>query len=75
MSPLSVSNANAAEGTHPVLVVLDSTLASSSDNFAVHAASADKTIFLTGTEIVKYIESTKAQVKVIDFAKLASAPA
>lgn len=75
VSALSISSANAANGTHPLLVVLDASLASSSENFAVHAASADKTIFLTGTDIANYIQSTKAEVKFIDFSKLASAPA
>ncbi|UZJ52191.1 hypothetical protein CBS101457_001511 [Exobasidium rhododendri] len=73
VSPLSISSANAAEGINPVLVVLDSSLASSMENFAVHAASADKTIFLTGVDIAKYIQSTDTQTKVIDFSKLAAA--
>jgi prolyl-tRNA synthetase len=59
VSPLSITSVNAAEGPHPVLVVLDASLATSSENFAVHAASADKTIFLSGIDVVKYIENTK----------------
>lgn len=51
-------------------MVLDASLASSSDKFAVHAASSEKTVFLTGIDIAKYLESTKAEVKVVDFSKL-----
>lgn len=73
VSPLSVSSANAAGASQPVLVVLDASLATSTENFAVHAASADKTLFLSGLEIVKYLESTGVDMKVIDFGKLANA--
>lgn len=75
ISPLSVSTANAEEGSHPILVVLDESLASSSDSFALHAASSDKTIFLTGQDVQKYLQSTGVALKVIDFSKLGGAAA
>lgn len=75
VSPLSVSKANGPEGSHPLLVVLDAFVASSEDQFAFHAASSEKTIFLTGKEVAKYLESTGAKVETIDFSKLASNPA
>lgn len=75
VSPLCVTKANAAEGTHPLLVVLDASLASSTGMFAFHAASADKTIFLTGKDIGKYLHSTGAVVQTVDMSKLGTAPA
>ncbi|PWN88352.1 putative proline-tRNA ligase [Acaromyces ingoldii] len=75
VSPLSVSKANGPEGSHPLLVVLDAFVASSEEQFAFHAASSEKTIFLTGKEVAKYLESTGAKVETIDFSKLASNPA
>lgn len=63
-------------------VCLDSVLASSSADHAVHLTSSSKTIVLKGVDIKKYLESLVAggegEVKVIDFEELkknAPAPA
>lgn len=75
VSPLNVTKANAAEASHPLLVVLDQSLASSSELFALHAASSDTTIFLTGQDVHKYLQSTGVALQVVDFTKLTSAAA
>ncbi|SPO38151.1 probable proline-tRNA ligase [Pseudozyma flocculosa] len=66
VSPLSINTNNAG----PLIVALDAALATSSDSFAVHAAAADQTLFMTGAEIAKYLQSTGAKVEVVDFSKL-----
>lgn len=75
MSPLNVTKANALDGAQPVLVVLDQSLATSSGRYAVHAASSEKSIFLPGTDIAKYLESTGADLKIVDFSKLGTGAA
>ncbi|PWN50876.1 putative proline-tRNA ligase [Violaceomyces palustris] len=69
VSPLSINSANAA----PLIVALDSAIASSSESFAVHASSADQTLFMTGTDIAKYLESTGAKVNFLNFEELKNA--
>ena len=77
VSPLALSKENFTK----VVTVLDSSLASSSSNFAVHALATDSTTFLTGSDIGKYLrslESDETKVVEIDFEALktgASAPA
>ena len=64
-----------------VVTVLDTSLASSTSTFAVHALAADATTFLTGSDISKYLhglESGETKVVEIDFEELkteAGAPA
>ena len=66
VSPLSINKDNSAS----LIVALDAALATSMDSFAVHAASAEETLFMTGAEIAKYLQSTGAKVEVVDFEKL-----
>lgn len=66
VSALSINKQNAAQ----LIVVLDAGLAASTDHFAVHAASAEETIFMTGAEIAKYLQSTGVKLEVLDFDKL-----
>lgn len=65
---------NAAEQSHPMVVILDSALAQSSEAFVFHAASSEKSIFLSGKDVATYLESTGVAVQVVDFAKLSSTP-
>lgn len=77
VSPLALSKDNFAK----VVTVLDTSLASSSSTYAVHALTPDATTFLTGTDISKYLHSLEAgetKVVEVDFESLkgeASAPA
>ncbi|KDQ60189.1 hypothetical protein JAAARDRAFT_32570 [Jaapia argillacea MUCL 33604] len=63
ISPLSLD-----ENTFPrVVTVVDSSIASSSSLFALHAQSSSSTIFLSGKEIVSYLQHlVKEDVKVIE---------
>ncbi|KAI0944886.1 hypothetical protein AcW1_001710 [Taiwanofungus camphoratus] len=69
LSPLALN-----EQTSPkVTTVLDSTIASSSSVFAVHALSSSETIFLTGKDIQAYLkrlETQEAPLHDIDFESL-----
>lgn len=69
VSPLALN-----EQTSPkVTTVLDSTIASSSSVFAVHALSSSETIFLTGKDIQAYLkrlETQEAPLHDIDFESL-----
>ncbi|CCA67343.1 probable proline-tRNA ligase [Serendipita indica DSM 11827] len=56
------------------VVVLDSTIASSDEIFAVKAASSEGTVFLAGRDIHAYLQSldkSSQKLHVVDFAKLA----
>jgi prolyl-tRNA synthetase len=56
-----------------VLTVVDSTLANASKPFAIHASSSTSTNFLTGQEIVSYLQSLESEDKkleIVDFAEL-----
>jgi prolyl-tRNA synthetase len=59
-------------------LLLDSTLAGSSAEHAVHLTSSSSTILLKGTDIKLYLESLVGEgegsgVKVVDFAEMAAA--
>ena len=73
VSPLALN-----EKTFPkVLTVIDSSIASSSSVFAVHALSSSSTVFLSGTDIVSYLqrlETEDVKVQHLDFQNLAVAP-
>lgn len=66
VSALSITRENASQ----LVAVLDAGLATSTDHFAVHAASSEQTLFMTGAEIAKYLQSTGVKLEVVDFAKL-----
>ncbi|KAG8946576.1 hypothetical protein FRC03_001349 [Tulasnella sp. 419] len=69
VSPLALD----ADTFPKVVTVLDSSLASSTSLFALHASASDKTIFLKGTEIAQYLtklESTESKVHEVDFVAL-----
>ncbi|KAJ7257857.1 hypothetical protein B0H12DRAFT_1110235 [Mycena haematopus] len=74
LSPLALN----AETFPKVLTVLDSSIASSSSLFAVHALSSSATVFFSGKDIVAYLrhlETDSVKVQELDFADLAgSAP-
>lgn len=66
MSPLALDKQNLPK----VVTVLDTSLASSSATFAVHALTPDQTIFLKGIEIAAYLrnlESGDTKIQEIDF--------
>ncbi|KIJ61451.1 hypothetical protein HYDPIDRAFT_137771 [Hydnomerulius pinastri MD-312] len=56
-----------------VTTVIDSSIASSSATFAIHASSSSSTIFLSGKDIVSYLQSLETdelKVQEVDFAAL-----
>ena len=58
-----------------VLTVVDSSIASSSSIFAIHAASSSSTIFLSGQDIVSYLrhqETDAVKIQELDFQELAT---
>lgn len=58
-----------------VVTVLDANIASSSEIFAVRPKTNEATVFLSGTDIHKYLQSLDAESKllhVVDFADLTS---
>ncbi|KAJ7600519.1 hypothetical protein C8J56DRAFT_999732 [Mycena floridula] len=72
LSPLALN----ATTFPKVVTVLDSSIASSSAVFALHALSSDTTIFLSGTDIVaylKHLETDNVKIQEIDFQALSSA--
>ncbi|KAF8886533.1 prolyl-tRNA synthetase [Infundibulicybe gibba] len=72
LSPLSLNQALFPK----VLTIVDSSITTSSSTFAVHANSSSSTVFLSGQDIVGYLqklEGDEAKIQVIDFAELASA--
>lgn len=77
VSPLALNK----ESFPKVLTVIDSSIATSSSVFAVHALSSSETVFLSGKDIVSYltsIESGDAKIQEVDFETLktdAPAPA
>lgn len=77
MSPLALNAANFSK----VVTVVDSSIASSSSQFALHAHSSSSTIFLTGKDVLAYLQSlenadTKLQeLDLSDAAPAAAAPA
>ncbi|KZT28114.1 prolyl-tRNA synthetase [Neolentinus lepideus HHB14362 ss-1] len=77
LSPLALD-----ENTFPrVVTVIDSSIATSSSLFALHAQSSSSTVFLSGKDIVSYLkhlEKENVKVQEIDFEALkteAAAPA
>ncbi|KAJ7230734.1 hypothetical protein GGX14DRAFT_412050 [Mycena pura] len=74
LSPLALN-----QNTFPrVLTVIDSSIASSSSLFAVHALSSSSTVFLSGKDVVDYLrhlETDSVKIQELDFTTLAVAPA
>lgn len=69
MSPFAIT----ADSFTKVVVVLDSSVASSAIPLAVHAQSSDKTIFISGKDIATYLtslETADTKVQVVDFEAL-----
>ncbi|KAL0069623.1 hypothetical protein AAF712_003281 [Marasmius tenuissimus] len=70
LSPLALN-----QKTFPkVVTVVDASIATSSSTFALHALSSSSTVFLNGSEIVKYLQSLETddvRVQELDFASLA----
>lgn len=61
-----------------VVTVVDSSIASSSSLFAVHALSSSSTVFLSGKDIVAYLrhlETDSVKIQELDFANLAGSVA
>ncbi|KAF8157026.1 hypothetical protein B0H34DRAFT_657939 [Crassisporium funariophilum] len=74
ISPLSITDSIFPR----VVTLLDSSIASSSATFAIHANSSSETVFLSGKDIESYLKKLDtADVKVqdFDFASLATATA
>ncbi|PBK98844.1 prolyl-tRNA synthetase [Armillaria gallica] len=77
LSPLALN----AENFSKVVTVVDSSIASSSSQFALHAHSSSSTVFLTGKDVLAYLRSletadTKLQeLDLSDAAPAAAAPA
>lgn len=66
VSPLSITESTFSRA----ITVLDSTIASSSSVFAVHANSSSETLFLSGKDIVAYLknlETNEVKVQELDF--------
>ena len=73
VSPLAIDSSNFPK----VLTVLDSSIATSSSTFAVHALSPESTIFLSGSQISSYLKSLETEetkIREIDFVALKSEP-
>ncbi|CAE6416686.1 unnamed protein product [Rhizoctonia solani] len=69
LSPLALTKDNFSR----CQVVLDSSIADATAPLALHASSAEATVFLSGKDIVKYLtslETADATVHVVDFAAL-----
>lgn len=69
MSPLALTKDNFSR----CQVVLDSTIADATAPLALHAGSADATLFLSGKDVVAYLKSLEtadATVHEVDFAAL-----
>jgi prolyl-tRNA synthetase len=77
LSPLALNAANFSK----VVTVVDSSIASSSSQFALHAHSSSSTVFLTGKDVLAYLRSlenadTKLQeLDLSDAAPAAAVPA
>jgi prolyl-tRNA synthetase len=66
VSPLALNEKTFSK----VITVVDASIASS-DIFAVHALSSDSTVFLSGSDLVKYLKSLETEevkVQEMDFA-------
>ncbi|CAO1630882.1 unnamed protein product [Parajaminaea phylloscopi] len=77
-SPLGLSAKSAEGASHPVTVVLDSNLITSSPDtkIAFHAQSTTETIVVSVADLSKFVEANKFESKVINFTELKSkAPA
>lgn len=74
VSPLALNETTFSK----VVTVVDSSIASSSSLFAVHALSSSSTLFLSGKDIVTYLrhlETESVKIQELDFTNLAgSAP-
>ncbi|KAJ7763691.1 hypothetical protein B0H14DRAFT_3594111, partial [Mycena olivaceomarginata] len=74
LSPLALN----AETFPKVATVVDSSIASSSSLFAVHALSSSSTVFFSGKDIIAYLrhlETDAVKIQEVDFTNLDSAPA
>ncbi|KAJ7746956.1 hypothetical protein DFH07DRAFT_748017 [Mycena maculata] len=74
LSPLALN----ATTFPKVVTVVDSSIASSSSLFAVHALSSASTVFLSGKDIVAYLrhlETDSVKIQELDFANLAGSAA
>jgi prolyl-tRNA synthetase len=74
VSPLALN----AETFPKVATVVDSSIASSSSLFAVHALSSSSTVFFSGKDIIAYLrhlETDAVKIQEVDFTNLDSAPA
>ncbi|KAF8920030.1 hypothetical protein CPB85DRAFT_1429496 [Mucidula mucida] len=75
LSPLALNASNFPK----VVTVVDSSIASSSSQFALHALSSSSTAFLTGKEILSYLkslETSESKLQELDLAETSStAPA
>jgi prolyl-tRNA synthetase len=73
VSPLSITESTFSR----VITVLDSSIASSSSLFGVHANSSKETVFLSGKDVESYLkglETGDIKVQEIDFTALATTP-
>lgn len=73
LSPLALNKDVFAK----VLTVVDASIASSSSVFAIHALSSSSTIFLSGSDIISYLqtlETDDAKLQVLDVENIAGGP-
>ncbi|KIY74237.1 prolyl-tRNA synthetase [Cylindrobasidium torrendii FP15055 ss-10] len=74
LSPFALNAANFGK----VVTVVDSSIATSSSFFGLHALSSKSTAFLTGKEVYAYLkslESDETKLQELDLTELAAAPA
>ena len=74
MPSIAVSFLALDKDTFPkVVTVIDASIASSSETFAVHACSSSSTVFLSGKDIVTYLKSLETEgvkLEEVDFTAL-----
>lgn len=72
VSPFSITEANASK----LRVLVDQEMVDSGNKYAVHARSMTETVFVTGAELVAYLNKVHASLETVAFSSLAApAPA
>jgi len=69
VSPFSITKTNA----QAIQVVLDQKLVDFKGKVGVHTTSSEKTLFLSGSDVAKYLETTGVKTTVVDFSAATSA--
>lgn len=71
-SPLTLSSKSAPEGSHPVILVVDSALSKlpADAKLAFHAGSATDSVAISAADFNKFVESNKIETQHVDFVEL-----